>query len=62
MEMNTGGADRRPPKTLFTLSKTQKVPNKYRTIRTRDAVASVLVEPIGVEPTTSCVQSRRSPN
>jgi hypothetical protein len=35
---------------------------EYGFSRTNNGIGSRLVEPDGIEPTTSCLQSRRSPN
>jgi hypothetical protein len=41
---------------------THKTEESSSATRDRSAATADLVEPDGIEPTTSCLQSRRSPN
>ena len=48
---------------LRSFGATARQPSRYRRpAKTKRRQARSLVEPDGIEPTTSCLQSRRSPN
>ncbi len=51
-----------PDMVLFTISNIRDAPCGDRESLDPNNNASLLVEPDGIEPTTSCLQSTRSPN